>query len=163
MQVFVSLLSAGSGGAINYARYLPPLLSSELNARGDRLTVLAYEGLLDSNSFGRGGNNKLIEIPHRSGPARLVWEYLHMDSLLSKLAPDIVFYPHQVSPRIKQIPSVLMIRNMEPFAFQEYPSPIKKKLRNLALREATKQSCSRASHVVCVSQYVRDYARLYIL
>ena len=158
MHVAINLLSAGSGGAINYARSLTPLLNATIEARGGKLTVIAYDGLLSTSSLGQNGIHDLVVFPRRSGLARVAWERVHLRNVLKNINPDIVFFPHQIGPKIEEVPVVMMIRNMEPFFFNAYPSPLKKKIRNYVLREASKRSCRRASHVVCVSKYVHAYA-----
>ena len=154
MHVAINLLSAGSGGAINYARSLTPLLNATIEARGGKLTVIAYDGLVSTSSLGQNGIHDLVVFPRRSGLARVAWERVHLRNVLKNINPDIVFFPHQIGPKIEEVPVVMMIRNMEPFFFNAYPSPLKRKSATMYY---AKRQNEAAEEQVMLSAFLNTY------
>ena len=88
----------------------------------------------------------------------MAWEYSQIGRVLKEIDADLIFSPYQIGPTPPNVQSVLMLRNMEPFLYQNYDSPFTKNVRNFLLRELCKRSCERATHIVAVSRYVEEFA-----
>lgn len=155
----MNLLSAGSGGALNYARNLTPRLGALVrDTHKGKLTVLSYPGLLPDLSPAEAGSIQIREIPQKNGLRRVVWEQSHIGQILGEFKPDVVFSPYQIGVTPKGVRSVLMLRNMEPFLYQNYDSPFRKNVRNCLLRNFSASALRKATHVVAVSEYVKNHA-----
>jgi glycosyltransferase involved in cell wall biosynthesis len=76
---------------------------------------------------------------------------------LRSVSPDIVFFPTARSIDCGALPSLVMVRNMEPLAVPFAGNPWGVRARNLARRLAARRSCLRASRLIAVSNYVAEF------
>ena len=142
----VNLTSGGmSGGYRKYLRSLLPLLRRD--PRIDRLEQFMPSG---------------IEPPD-SGPIH-TWDassgleaVKQLRKQLVELRPDVVFFPTARRIECDGLPSVVMVRNMEPLTVPFGGNTWLESLRNLARARVARIACRRASRVIAVSNYVRDF------
>jgi len=76
---------------------------------------------------------------------------------LIRLAPDLIFFPHLRGIDSDGTPSIFMIHNMEPLALPAGGNTHRETLKNLARKYAAKSACRRASRILAVSQFVKDF------
>ena len=73
---------------------------------------------------------------------------------LTELAPDVIFFPSLRGLVVDNIPSVYMIRNMEPLSTPINGNCIPEIVKNLGRYYSARQACGRASRILAVYQYV---------
>ena len=149
MKVALVNLTSGrlSGGYVKYLEALLPLLGQD--PRISALHVFAAPGVAASRVF--------------TGPVR-TWPandglrgHRSLRDQLATLAPDVIFVPTARLVRAGAIPTVVMVRNMEPLTVPFGGNTWCEGLRNLARARAAHAACRRASRVVAVSQYVKAF------
>lgn len=143
----VNLTSGGlSGGYQKYLERMLPLLKE--SPAVSRLEILSPEGL---------------DVPGDS--ADRYWSWPSVDgitghhalrSALVSSSPDVVFVPTARLVRTSQ-PSVVMVRNMEPLIAPFAGNSARDGLKNIARRLTARSSCHRATRVIAVSNFVRDF------
>jgi glycosyltransferase involved in cell wall biosynthesis len=139
MIIAVVLLTSGgvSGGAVKHLRrILPKFAASPLVADVRVFVPASLSGVNPSTTFS-----------NRAELRRLI------DAFQS----DVVFFVTSRSIACKKIPSVVMVRNMEPLEVPFAGNPLPEKLRNLVRRWETRRAVARADRVIAVSQHVRDF------
>lgn len=75
---------------------------------------------------------------------------------LRQLKPDVVFIPTARWIRPGSVPTVIMVRNMEPLADPIGGNAPTEAIRNLARAYAARRACRRATRVIAVSKFVRQ-------
>jgi len=143
----VNLTSGGlSGGYLKYLVNLVPLLRQD--PRVTKLDVFVPEGVLLPAHCG-----SLRMWPKRDGAAG----FPTLRGTLASLAPDVVFFPTARLVDCGAIPTVVMVRNMEPLLVPFGGNGWRESLRNLARARVAHRACDRASRVIAVSDYVRRF------
>ena len=142
----VNLTSGGmSGGYLKYLRRLVPLLRQD--PRISQLEVFAPDSV------------RIEEIgPVRGWRARdelSGYPALRMD--LKALSPDLVFFPTARLIECGGVPTVVMVRNMEPLTVPFGGNTWREGLRNIARARLARAACRRASRVIAVSDHVRRF------
>ncbi len=145
----VNLTSGGlSGGYRSYLRHLLPRLARQPGVAVMRVFVPP------------AGVDELI------GAADLVRAWRPADQRdptpwirreLEEFRPDVVFVPTARKFRFKDVPTVVMVRNMEPLLCPVRGNPPLEALRNLARREVARRACRSADRIVAVSDFVRSF------
>jgi glycosyltransferase involved in cell wall biosynthesis len=144
----VNLTSGGlSGGYAKYLGALLPLL--EQDPRVSALSVFAAPGVAASPVF----TGRVRTWPEHDGTRG----YRSLRDQLAALAPDVIFFPTARLVRAGAIPTVVMVRNMEPLTVPFGGNTWREGLRNLARARAARAACRRASRVVAVSQFVKSF------
>lgn len=76
---------------------------------------------------------------------------------LQEYAPDVVLIPTARLLSLANVPTVVMVRNMEPLIPEaEEGNPINDRVRNMARRFAARRACRGATRVIAVSEFVSD-------
>lgn len=145
MRVVVANLTSGglSGGYRKYLARLMPLLAADPRVR--QLTVFVP----------RTGATHLPGLDVRTYEPGNRFAGLVKDA--AALRPDLVFVPTARWVDFGAIPTVTMIRNMEPLAAAFGDNPWGERIRNVARRWEARRSAARARRVIAVSKYVRDF------
>jgi glycosyltransferase involved in cell wall biosynthesis len=145
----VNLTQGGlSGGSRKYLRHLVPLL------RQDR-RVQHLSLFIPSQVAGEFADT-CPEV--QSWPADDPWRnYAALKNALYRLAPDVVFFPTARCLHVGDIPTVIMVRNMEPLVVPFGGNRPREALKNLVRAYAARVACKRATHIIAVSQYVHDF------
>lgn len=86
-----------------------------------------------------------------------MWEQQNLARIVRETNADLLFTPYQISPRIKGLKQVLMIRNMEPFLFRAYRYSMKSRLRNHVLRWQSSRALRAADRVIAISGFTEDW------
>jgi glycosyltransferase involved in cell wall biosynthesis len=142
----VNLTHGGlSGGYSKYLRSIEPLLRAD--PRITRLDVFSPPEVVQSNG-----------VAHRTWPARDRWRgHPVLRSSLSRLTPDVVFFPTAASVDCGPVPTVVMVRNMEPLLVPWEGNTVLEGVKNTLRSRQARWSCARASRVIAVSEHVRSY------
>lgn len=74
-----------------------------------------------------------------------------------RFSPDVVFIPTARSWRIKNVPMVNMVRNMEPFVRFADDGSLIKKMKLFLQRRVTQRAVFGADRTIAVSNYVKDF------
>lgn len=143
----VNLTSGGlSGGYKKYLQILPPLLAEHPEV--SQLEILSPSGMA-------------LDVPSPIGDWR--WPandgrrgFAELRRRIAETRPDVVFVPTSRMVRTA-VPTVVMVRNMEPLVAPFAGNSFGDGLRNIARRYATRSSCRTSDRVIAVSDFVRDY------
>ncbi len=143
----VNLTSGGlSGGYRKYLQQLVPRLA--VHPKISQLEILSPYGV----KFDRSQFATYWEWPSTD---RLIG-FRSLKRRLQHLKPDVVFIP---TARIvsSECPIVVMVRNMEPLVAPFSGNSTSESVRNLARRTTARRSCRRATRIIAVSSFVRDF------
>jgi glycosyltransferase involved in cell wall biosynthesis len=139
----VNLTSGGiSGGYQKYVERLIPRLRSHPDV--ERLDVFAPRPLAVGDD--------------RSWPAHdALGGYRALSAQIRTLGPDVVFIPTGRWFDTGGIPTVVMVRNMEPLEVPFGGNTWREGARNVLRAYAARRACRRADRVIAVSEHVRDF------
>ena len=137
-----------SSGYLKYLQILVPLLRDDTRVRHLQVIVPAsavyLPGLEDLQTLSSPA------LGARSG-------YRRLGAHLRQLAPDVVFFPTARWLDCGRVPSVTMVRNMEPLTVPFGGNSLVDGIKNLARASAARSACRRATRVIAVSHHVRDF------
>ena len=155
----MNCLSAVSGGAISYLRNLTPILSNifDQSSEDHNLKLLIHESQRDLFPLIESSKCHCLKGKRPTGYSRIIWEKRNVPNLLHDENIDVIFVPYQISLPYKDVKQVLMIRNMEPFIFQNYKYSHLTWIRNHILRMQSKNSLNNADRVIAVSEFAKDF------
>jgi glycosyltransferase involved in cell wall biosynthesis len=136
-----------SGGYFKYLQKLVPLLRQHSGIHSLHLF------LPPSVHQSWVGDDQLYTWPR--GDGRLGFPQLKRR--LGQLNPDVLFIPTGRWIECNSKPTVVMVRNMEPLIIPFDGNSALEGMKNLARGILTKKACRRATRVIAVSQYVRDF------
>ncbi len=74
-----------------------------------------------------------------------------------EMAPDVVFIPTARWLDFGAVPTLVMVRNMEPFIAPFAGNPPLERLRNLLRARAARNACQQATKIIGVSQFVSQF------
>lgn len=139
MIIAVVLLTSGgvSGGAVKHLRRILPKFAASPSVEDVRVFIPA----------------SLIGV----NPATTFSSRAELRRLINEFQADVVFFLTSRSIACRTIPSVVMVRNMEPLEVPFAGNPLSEKLRNLARRWETRRAVAGADRVIAVSRHVRDF------
>jgi glycosyltransferase involved in cell wall biosynthesis len=145
----VNLTRGGlSGGSRKYVEELVPRLAHHPLVRHVRLFLPAAINAVRLPP----------EMDHTTWPVRdELIGYRHLRAGVGEMEPHVVFIPTARWLNFGAVPTVAMVRNMEPLVAPvdgNGPSDI---VRNLARRQAARTACRRATRVIAVSESVRHF------
>lgn len=145
----VNLTHGGlSGGGRKYLGVLLPLLQQDTRAASVDVFVPEQAGVelsIESTSI------------HPWPVSDRSRGYPWLKAQLQQLAPDVVLIPGSWWVDYGPFPVVVMVRNMEPLAAPFRGTIPRDTVRNIARAFMTWRACSRATRIVAVSEYVRDF------
>lgn len=151
----ISALSAVAYGGLTYFRNILPVLAA-LDQK-NRYTILVkpqhFEELrVDKPNF------EFFKVPACSGSAtkRMIWEQLLLPRFLMRCKADVAYTANNIGLLRSRIPTVIAVRNLEPFFHRDYEDGAQARLRNGILRWLTQKSVGRATYAVVVSEYTRE-------
>ena len=144
----VNLTSGGMSGG--YEKYLDALLPRLANdVRITELTVFAPSGVV----VPQAGNYSVSTWPAGRGLRGL----RALRDQLVAVGPDVVFFPTARLVRPGAVPTVVMVRNMEPLTVPVSGNTWREAFRNVVRARVARFACRHASRVIAVSQHVRSY------
>lgn len=146
MHIAIVNLTGGqfSGGYRKYLLQLVPLLAAEPDVTLDVFNPAGTPPLLAGVARERSVNVR--DLRHRP-----------LKRELAALAPDVVFIPTARAVSVPGIPTVCMVRNMEPLVVPFGGNGPADALKNLVRRRMAHDACRRADRIIAVSAYVRDF------
>ena len=144
----VNLTGGGlSGGYRTYLSNLVPRLASHPGVSSLRVLVPpAGASLWDDPAPVQAWPETVARNPSR-------WIRAELD----RFAPDVIFVPTARMFRYGSVPTVTMVRNMEPLLRPLGGNPLPEALRNLVRRHMAHHACRNAERVVAVSGFVREF------
>lgn len=144
----VNLTNGGlSGGSRKYLQHLVPLLKQHADI--SELQVFVPPQASDV---------KIEGVSPRTWPERdVVKGFQNLKLSLQEMSPDIVFFPTARWLNCGTIPTVVMVRNMEPLALPFGGNRLPESFKNIARAYTARKACQRATHVVAVSNFVGDF------
>jgi len=83
--------------------------------------------------------------------------FLNLRANLIKEKADIIFVPNSIHIKCKNIPTVIMVRNMESLTKPFKGNKLNACIKNLLRKTITKISCKKATKIIAVSNYVKDF------
>ncbi len=115
MKIAINTTSAVAGGGITYIKNLLTHLS-EINTTHQYLILTTPAG--KELFYFQHPNFTFLsfKLPSTNSLFRLCWEQLFLPVFLKKMQVDILFSPANVCPLFTNLPNVVMIQNVEPFA-----------------------------------------------
>ena len=159
MNIIMNCLSSVSGGAVSYLRNLSPLLSARFEASqgAHNLIFLLHESQRELVADIGGGHCYWIGGARPTGWRRVVWERHNLDRIVRQTSCEVLFTPYQISTAVDRAKQVLMLRNMEPFLFEQYRYSWNTALRNRLLDRYSRLSLRRANRIIAVSDFAADF------
>ncbi len=76
---------------------------------------------------------------------------------LEKFQPDVIFIPIERYLKFKDIPTVVMVQNMEPFIKPIKPKLFKEKLKLYALALESRIALKKCDRVIVISNFVKEF------
>ncbi len=76
---------------------------------------------------------------------------------LEEFAPDIIFLPLDRCIKYANVPTVNMVRNMEPFLPDLIGDSLSDRIKKFLQRIVSKSAIINADHTICVSDFVKDF------
>lgn len=151
------MLSQCSGGYRSYFINVIIPLTRSLNEKKIWTQVLIPQSsLVEYKRFLKLGHYIAVS-KNKRGFSRILYERNLISSLIKEHTFTKVFTPYQIGPTFRNVVSILMFRNMEPYIASRYTYPIKNKLRSFLLRKLGKQNLQNADHVIAVSKFTSEF------
>jgi glycosyltransferase involved in cell wall biosynthesis len=150
MNIAIVYITSGghSGGYKKYLQKIIPLF--QLNKQIGRIFLYPHVSALN---FLKVSNDKLDITPFKE----FFREQKKIKKELLTNAPDVVFIPTARWLNCGPIPTVVMVRNMEPLMYPFQGNSIPESIKNLLRNYVARRSCNRATKIIAVSKFVRDY------
>lgn len=154
----MNCLPLRSGGAVAYVRNLAPLLWKEFKeGEAHSVVFLLHDEQVSDLQCVPAGSVVRIGGVRPTGYRRAVWERAHLGAIARGQRADVVFTPYQVAPPLPGLRQVLMLRNMEVFAFHSYRYSPRSLLRNALLLAGTRRCLRAADRVIAVSRFAHAH------
>lgn len=145
----VNLTHGGlSGGYLKYLRAMVPRLAA--HPRIERVDVLAPDQSRERLQDPAWLTDTFRVDPWYSG-------FRNLNEAVLARAPDVILIPTANWTDFGRVPSVVMVRNMEPLEVPFGGNPLREAMRNLARRAAARRACRRATRVIAVSRHVAGF------
>lgn len=145
----VSLTQKGlSGGGRKYIQHIVPLMQEDPQVSA--LKLFLPRRVMETQNLGLSGLEAWPESDPLLGHRRL-------KAGLREFTPDVVFIPTARWLNCGNVPTVVMVRNMEALAMPFFGNPVSERIRNLVLAYLAKTACRRASRIIAVSNFVSDF------
>lgn len=154
MKVAINTLSHVTGGGITYFENVLPRLADD----GDEYLVLVPAGR-DKISRVDASNIRFVETSFPAGflLGRLFYEQIVFPLLLWYWDVNVLLSPADLTPLLAPCPSVLAIRNPNPYFYSpELDRPLYRRIKFRLQRFFTWLSAQKANEVFFVSKYSRD-------
>jgi glycosyltransferase involved in cell wall biosynthesis len=147
---WVNLTNGGmSGGYHKYLRRIVPRLAND--ARVKRIDMFSPAGIARVTDIDGLAS-------HTGWPDAAKWRgFGEAKRAIARLSPDVVFIPTARWLDTEGLPTVVMVRNMEPLVRQEAGNPFPERGVNLARMVAAKRACARAHRIIAVSDFVQSF------
>lgn len=148
MRIAVAIVTSGqvSGGAHKYLRQLMPLLASV--RKNDDIFLFVPDTIKDLTISG-------VSLQMWSTNGLLGHSTLREN--IQSIKPDVVFFPTARWFNCGDVPTVVMVRNMEPLVRPISGYRFSEAIRNIARYIVALRSCRNATRVIAVSNFVKDY------
>lgn len=83
--------------------------------------------------------------------------YRQLKASLRRLKPDVIFIPSARWFKLDEVPTVVMVRNMEPLEVPFGKNPLVEKIKNVGRAWEAKKACRQATRVLAVSKHVKNF------
>lgn len=148
----ISVVNATNGGLSGgYIKYLLEFIPSIIN----HPDVKRVHIFLSDKVRGNAELEKLNPIYFPSDDYKKGFRWIK--SKINYLSPDIVFFPTARWIEFNNIPTIIMVRNMEPLVRPFKGNPLQEGIKNLFRARICKNACQRADAIIAVSKFVKSY------
>lgn len=149
MRLAIVNLTGGSfsGGYRKYLTHMIPLLAAD--PRVSKVLVVMPPG---SPPAVEAPAEILSWVPDDGRRA-----YRVLRKSVRNFAPDVVFIPTARWLNFGPVPTVVMVRNMEPLIMPLSGLPLREAMRNVARALFARQACINSTGIIAVSRYVREF------
>lgn len=145
----INLTSGGlSGGYRKYLQQLIPLLRAHPQIK--ELSVFIPPGM--GNILDDKGINIQV-LPVNDSRHRFPW----LTKKVKMIAPDVLFIPSARFGYFRQIPTVAMVRNMEPLEVPFSGNPPLEMIKNICRAYVARKACKSATRIIAVSEHVKTF------
>lgn len=151
----INILKSGISGG--YIKYLRNLISSfEVNNDIDSVLIVFPEFLKDFEL-----NNKKTKIKFEYQDFNPFFPKIttKVKELLDNFLPDIIFVPTERYLRYKNIPTVSMLQNMEPFTKKDNLNSIYLNIKQEILKRIGINSLKKSDGIIAISDFVNSYLK----
>jgi glycosyltransferase involved in cell wall biosynthesis len=137
-----------SGGYRKYLQRVVPLIEKHPNIHKIAVYVpQQMEGCFDSFT------KNWLSWPNDDQKRGFAW--LKKD--VGQFSPDVIFIPTARYVNFGNIPTMLMVRNMEPLIVPFGGNPLPEAIRNIGRAYSAKKACFKAARIIAVSNHVKDF------
>jgi len=162
MRILVNTLAHVGGGGITYLENMLPRFASDDN----EYVILVPEsrGVLKEPSS-RSVRFEYVSSLFDTLPARLLYEQVVLPVRLHQWDIDVLFSPADLTPLITDRPTLLAVRNPNPyFSASKFglKRPFTRRVKFFVQRQLTKLSAKKADHVFFVSDFSREASNQYL-
>lgn len=148
-----ALFRLPEGGARTHLEQTLTVWGKMASETEDRITVFTTpKGAAAFRGVARDSDAVALHVyrwPGRSVIRRIVWEQFALPRVIRQNGPDVLLCPGNMSPLAIVTPVVVMMRTMAPFC-QDVTA------RARLVGQFMRLSARRATHVICVSEAMRD-------
>jgi len=156
MNIAINAMPIDAYGGLTYLQEVLPRLDALEN--GYRWFVYARPATVAKLSFPA---RRVVFRPvpfHLGRPGRLLIEQLWLPRLFEADGIDVVYTATNVDLFLARQPTVIEIRNLEPFLHQQFPNSFPQRWRCRVLAALSRLSLQTATRIMCVSEFARDVA-----
>jgi glycosyltransferase involved in cell wall biosynthesis len=137
-----------SGGYRKYLQRIVPVIEKHPYVKKISVYVPQQtEGCFNSTT------KNLLSWPNGDHKRDYAWLRKHVDNI----SPDVVFIPTARYVNFGSIPTVVMIRNMEPLSVPFGGNPFREAIKNIGRAYSAKKACCSADRIIAVSQHIYDF------
>jgi glycosyltransferase involved in cell wall biosynthesis len=138
-----------SGGYRKYLQRIVPLMEKHPNLH----EVFVYVPPQHTDGCFESVAKNLLSWPKGDHNRGFAWLRTH----IREVSPDVVFVPTARHVNFGDIPTILMVRNMEPLSIPFGGNPLLEAIRNVGRAYSAKKACQEATRIIAVSHHVEDF------
>jgi glycosyltransferase involved in cell wall biosynthesis len=155
MRLAILNLTAGglSGGYYKYLTNLIPRLAGHEDISS--LLIAIPKGIKTDGWIEKYPSIEWLELKSK------IWWFSAIGkkekNIIINFKPDVIFIPTSRFWHIANVPTVNMLRNMEPFIPNFKGDSVREMLKKVVQRQITCKAINQADHTIAVSNYVKEY------
>ncbi len=151
----INILKSGISGG--YLKYLRNLISSfEVNNDIESVLIVFPKFLEEFEQ-----NNKTIKVKFEYENLNPLFPKIttKVKELLDNFLPDIIFVPTERFLKYKNVPTVSMLQNMEPFSKKDNLNSVYLNIKQEILKKIGINSLKKSDGIIAISDYVDSYLK----
>lgn len=151
----LNILKSGISGG--YIKYLNNLLSSFNKSKEIESVLVVLPKFL--TSLDQINNTTKISIAYENINPLFPKITRDLDDHLSKFSPDIIFVPTERHIKYRNIPTLSMLQNMEPFSKKDKLNNTYLNIKQEILKRIGNRSLKKSDGIIAISEYVESYLK----